>query len=1695
MSSVEAAASLFDAPDYAADPFSDVLTSDADTPLEPCVDSDFTQHLGSFESSEYQNSDPSTLLPSDAFSMHSDLSLASTSPLAHTTPSSFSESQNNTAVDEHSRDHDSGQGKAQDIWHQSMSPNSHSDALIEPLGSDFQPSSAQPSGSSYGRQAYYNPGNGASPGLTSYHGVPRSSDVSQEMASSLQTQPYDGQFTSAYTSHNPQNLYDLYTPPMAPGDYGTPPTVSAERHPYSLGGTGSHAPYSLGLFPPENPAIRSSQVVRAPSRPTTYNAYDPPIPAMKTSKRSVSSKASFNSPRPAMTSHAPPVPSLPVQNVLPSPGNAPNYQTPTLVDLSGRLPGSEPHHVDTGYTPPHMSSISNPVAHSELRHSSLSYDIQRTNDTNPWNIPDSRRIGPVEGGYDPNYITSGDFKNGQFLGVQPMPDNFGSASQYVSQTRTSLDSSNPSFSHSNGNMNPGPAPVYDEPSQHPWNGSYPSGSERRNEADLGRNIRAPFNATYEPSHSNASFSDSRALPPSRSMLEPETDHLTNEDQLRSVHNFEHSPYEFATESLSKMSPPRSLLDPWPPAPDVNGMPYSHNEPMAPTQAAWENTTYEETFKQSHNTIPHRMVSPPKSQILHQDPNARIIANVVGSPRERSMSNGSASSSSMLQDHFQPYHPFQPQSHDPLLGSSDSDLSGYSLQTPKDAGQEQYMQSSVVHAAYAPSPSLLGTNDPLERTKVKVPLVSFGFGGKLVTCFHSSRNLSTGFDVALSSRQSTDVHIRQLHGVISSSVVESSPASYPGPLFGDPGSPVASVVLMGHSSQVKTKKTKVLKYLDDRAEELSRSLGYLSLGSVIRSQTENKIILVKLLRILTEHDGQLGGSPTVDAAVRAVLLPRLSGLSISVGNPTYPISASSNVPGHPADGYPGAGVKDSPIAIYQVRPSCLEVLQEFLLRGEKRQAYHYALDEKLWAHAMVISSSLDKESFKEVVNEFIKAELGVKHDTQPGPLLKPAGTSAPSTNGREHLRVAYSILSGQAAAAVQELLPPKFLMNGNPELHPTIPTVGLTPISPNFQSIAATTNLPYEVLSKWQESATMILSSQMGPDSSAALTTLGDCLLSNHWIEAAHCCYLLSPLTSPMGGIGTPSARITLVGSQSLPQSQSFTKDEDPIIFSEIAEFALTLRGAVKGQEPFNGFPHLQAYRLVRAEMLAEMGDTVVAKRYCDAIVATSGSRPSPYFTPTLFAHLKELSDRLIGNHDLDKGGSWIGGRIAKPSLDNFSDWLGGRLSKFVAGEGESSPASGDEGVQAINGKEYASTFSHYSTISSSNTSKSPSPAPSITGANSSLSSQPRRSGSAMALRPLSNSQAPIDRASSAMDHLRPGNRQTIPGPRLASAGAFTTTFSQAPSYSQLSDLYGSQFLGASSGGPSAQNSPEDMLTAPLNATERTEQGKVQEPTSWWSSYNDDTNTTPTATTFFKVDSPSSNSGFVSLMDDHSAASALDERRAAPSSDSVNGPIENEDDLGLGNSTTPRKKLDSDSKESKEDTKVEPKPTNTEQAQKPELKSANSGSWLGRWWNRGGSAPGPVKASLGEESSFYYDPELKKWVNKKAGSEPPKPAGPPPPPSRAQTASPTKTTSFGNNSPGASPPPPRPASAVDLSSSPPKKSISRARSNLVPSESEPAVPPSSLTPPPPPPGRPKSSASKRSVRSRYVDVFQQPGAES
>jgi hypothetical protein len=181
--------------------------------------------------------------------------------------------------------------------------------------------------------------------------------------------------------------------------------------------------------------------------------------------------------------------------------------------------------------------------------------------------------------------------------------------------------------------------------------------------------------------------------------------------------------------------------------------------------------------------------------------------------------------------------------------------------------------------------------------------------------------------------------------------------------------------------------------------------------------------------------------------------------------------------------------------------------------------------------------------------------------------------------------------------------------------------------------------------------------------------------------------------------------------------------------------------------------------------------------------------------------------------------------------------------------------------------------------------------------------------------------------------------------------------------------------------------------------QKEETGGNQDVAWWGSSYAQDYSAqTPTATTFMRAQDPNSSessSGFISLMDEASILVAPAHIHSQHSHEQ-----EDEEDLGFGNSRNKKP-----SQDTSEASQSPPMTVNTEPVKVapqgpgklilyllfncaiksigPEGEGASSGSWISRWWRKGdANAPGPIKASLGEETSFVYDKELKRWVNKK-----------------------------------------------------------------------------------------------------------------
>lgn len=129
--------------------------------------------------------------------------------------------------------------------------------------------------------------------------------------------------------------------------------------------------------------------------------------------------------------------------------------------------------------------------------------------------------------------------------------------------------------------------------------------------------------------------------------------------------------------------------------------------------------------------------------------------------------------------------------------------------------------------------------------------------------------------------------------------------------------------------------------------------------------------------------------------------------------------------------------------------------------------------------------------------------------------------------------------------------------------------------------------------------------------------------------------------------------------------------------------------------------------------------------------------------------------------------------------------------------------------------------------------------------------------------------------------------------------------------------------------------------------------------------------------------------------------------------------------------------------------------------KKDAKQPAKKGWFGGWFGGGkkdadNAGGGPIRAKLGEENSFYYDKDLKKWVNKKdPSSAEPVRATPPPP----RGSAPPSRASSGSMPP---PPPPGPAMSTASGSRPPSSSSDAPPSlSSSPAFSGLGVPPPSL----------------------------------
>ncbi|EFQ97244.1 COPII coat assembly protein SEC16 [Nannizzia gypsea CBS 118893] len=816
-------------------------------------------------------------------------------------------------------------------------------------------------------------------------------------------------------------------------------------------------------------------------------------------------------------------------------------------------------------------------------------------------------------------------------------------------------------------------------------------------------------------------------------------------------------------------------------------------------------------------------------------------------------------------------------------------------------------------------------DQLERWK-GAPIIKFGFGGSLITSFPKRVPLySTGQPAPRMKPVPGEIKLRSFNEAIPEAVM---PSKFPGPL------------------KSKSKKKEVITWLSSMISSFEHEdpQGLVSLTQGEYQTKVEKIMLWKVLKTLVEHDGVLRGVPEADKSLRSILSP---------------ITQQDDQ---------GAATLGSTNALYgKEEPGnvSLNAIQHNLLLGEREKAVWDAVDHRLWGHAMLLSSTLNPSVWKQVVQEFIRREVrSVGENTQ-------------------SLAALYEVLAGNFEESADELVP-------------LSARAGLQMV--NTRTGQGPTGNALDGLNKWQETLSLILSNPSAQDDQAILA-LGRLLSSYGRVEAAHICFLVArSSTNPIfGSVQDPNAYIALIGADHKRYPFTYMTDSTTCLLTEVYEFATSVLTAT----PSHVIPHLQAFKLQHAKTLAETGHRSEAQQYCEAIGALlkTATKLSPHYNQRFFIELEELSNRLRQSPG-DSASSWM----SKPSMEKVSGSMWAKFNSFVAGD-DSSPDSTDPSKTHEDQGPFANIVG------------TPPIGHSPGGPESFGSYFPTHQQQPVPI-PTSNSRyAPNNQYAqfSSPDQLR--GRRSLDSQRSPSQGAAARSYSQRRHSQDPSTGYESNYTPLTAGNPYTPSvaapqatshstplpahsplAPVEEASSSLAPSTTSEQApglgmSAPGPSSFQPAYQ------PTNSTY-SLPTQGSQGGYEPPSDGGYQPPSYEPPSYEPPADEPESPDSEEaeerklkpkksfmdddgDDHYIGKGAaaatngveTDRGRRDREAAElvrkaAEEDAKRPPS-------------DAKKGWFTGWFGKREPSASGgPIRAKLGEQSSFYFDEDLKRWVNKK-----------------------------------------------------------------------------------------------------------------
>ncbi|KAL9090929.1 MAG: hypothetical protein Q9165_005137 [Trypethelium subeluteriae] len=904
-----------------------------------------------------------------------------------------------------------------------------------------------------------------------------------------------------------------------------------------------------------------------------------------------------------------------------------------------------------------------------------------------------------------------------------------------------------------------------------------------------------------------------------------------------------------------------------------------------------------------------------------------------------------------------------------------------------------------------------SQDPLKRWQ-GYPVFHWGIAGQIVTSFPKQiPRYGPGHGIPMMKSGPGEICVQSSKTLLP---LPEDISKFPGPL------------------KSKGKKKEIISWLSHKIDALQQenksSISGMTKGSDAQTRLEEKVLLWGMTRVLVEHDGVLEGNAAVEETVRNLLTPK-RGDSLGVD---ASLSAGADLSGI-------APLSATKSTSEPINPNTIEDLRQFLMRGEREKAVWHAVDKRLWAHALLISSTLGPDLWKQVTREFIRHEV------------RNAGSNTDS------LAALYEVFARNWEESIDELVP-------------AATRAGFQMVSKSDGSGSARN--AYEGLDRWRESLCLILSNRT-PDDGQAIMALGKLLASYGRIEAAHTCFLFARNLAYIGGSDDPLSNICLLGADHVHRGQDFAQDTDAILLTEVYEFALSLAGQSAA------IPHLQPFKFRHASLLAENGHRNEAQQYCDAILTAmkSTTRPSAYYHGGLISQLDDLSKR-VSQSPKDASSSWI----SKPSMDKMSGTMWSKFQNFVSGD-DSDAASTRSGG---GGEAEVGPFSKIA---------GDTPVVSRSASSTDLYGS---YGSAPALQPVGG----------ANSRYAPANHYAPGGKAVPDQGSFQRQNSTGLQYSRPS-LESSRSFDPLM--PASHTTSPEMMRPNAGGNEPRPRSTPYVPQTAYSPQpmapNDSQSLSPPASSAMNIQyapwgssqptlssSPGTNDGAQfsqslpslggslnsayqpSIQEPYDPSSNSYEPPTAPYEPSSYQPYEpsttyqNEDmDTTQAEQPLPKKKsfMDDDNDDELMRRAASLKPSQpTQSSREPDdavRKAAEADAardaeakakkgWFTGWFNKKdqNTPPGPVRAKLGDENSFVYDPELKRWVDKKGGAPPPTSTATPPPPKgpsrSASAAGPPLPPSRAVSSSSSVGPPmaARPPSSVPLPGSvPPSRTASPA----------------------------------------------------